>query len=717
MIRVVRALRSDGTEPGSSVTLVPASPFVAWGCARRLVAELETRLAPGALEAALASDRALASLVLPGLGELRPEERAHRDAHRADRLGYMTHNPTRLRPLVAAIGRLLAALLARAGIDQVVLPDFCRLDPESGRALLFVEQQPMFTLVLGASPSASRPVDAIDRLPFDRAARWLETLRDRERVSHEDGGDEPPEEATRDGIELPSPPEPPPLSLAELRDAFGAYAFPAVAHAGVRLLATPDLDDDARAEVHTLVALAAYNQQVATAGERALPGFLDHHLRAALALERSPLHQSHLLYRLTINSGRRQGDLAAAADYAEAAIGRALEAARAADGPAAVAEAWALNGRAYLHARAGRLDAAIDDSERAVARLRGAALPPWLHEEGAAGLLVFCDNLAELYSRKGELEPAMRWQAELERAEARFPQSHVAPFRWVTLLRQAGRFAEARERANEGVVRSREDDDPVNEERYLSELADIAYRLGDAAGALASFKAARALRAHLGDEGSLFAAEGCCALAALRASDLVEAQASLGRALTMPVAAEDVVRAELLAALALVAGRGGDGARADALGNEAIALAVAAGVRDPLLRVSRLLGEACLALGRVDDARTALLQAIEIAYAFASDTSPPAVEIAAVRAALLGLEGPAQVAEGAGAALHALAAGLADAETWWHLAAVLERLPDEALSDPELAAPLAPVVAAARHRPDCARALSRLAPAPGRELV
>lgn len=716
MIRIIRGPRARllrhpaiATPPAPALRVETDPDFpVPWGGARLLLALLRRERGDAVVDAAVLPHRALLSLALRGLEPaLTPAERARREEARAQALGFLSHNGMIAHPLIEAWTGALAALTAGRGLT-LVFPDAATLDPETvalARSLLRRlprEERP--ALVLGFD-EARGPLDPLLRRAVVEVSAQLAAMEALPETTLERLDDPAPAPEPAPGAAPAAAPGegPPPdrpldpldddlerrahralaaapgapggaaseLALRALREAFGCFGYGAVLRLGLAWLERGAPADPAlAAEVHTLVGLAAYNRQVQSGGNVALAEFLGRHFDAALALETDPGRRSHLLYRLCINSGRRRGDLEPALALAE----RAVKEARAPGLPgglAAFLEAWARNGRAYVLARLGRLGDALADCEAAYALLeRAGALPGAPAAELLPSRRVLADNAARVAEMARDLPLAARWQRTLEEIEDAMPgMVRTAHHRWLALHRAGRALRAALRRAEAGLDESRRRLDALGEDLFLAEQGDLLYRLGDALGALESFAGSLRIRRRVGAPEDVARTEVAAALAAARAGRLEEAEAGLEGAREGPACARPAAQGEVLAAIALLAARRGEGARADALANAAIEAAVESGERDALLRVARGAGEACLALGRREEARAAFERALEIAgegegpangetqAEGAGAPPPPAAE---VLAALLGLEeaaAAAGAAPGAGGAVPGTDAG------------------------------------------------------------
>ncbi|MEO1088236.1 MAG: hypothetical protein AAFY88_28735, partial [Acidobacteriota bacterium] len=347
-------------------------------------------------------------------------------------------------------------------------------------------------------------------------------------------------------------------------------------------------------------------------------------LTLALEAEDRSAERSALCYRLAVAHGRRMKDRRAGLAWSQ----RAIDEARGAGRPraeAAILEAWGRNIKAFMLTGAGRLADAARECERAYRRLDGAldgsldgAVTPFQSplasvREAAFSRSIVADNLGAIHQMAGDAEQTERWKRisdrhnrdvpEVERYEARF---------WIATYRRRLQLDAARARARRGVDGARRDQDPLREYRYTVELADLSYRLRDAAGALASFEAAEALHARLGSPPFLRPVRLAPAAAASRAGRHGAALARIDAALSALPADRAVARAQALALRGLCLARAGRGAAAEASVDEAIELAVATGERDMLLSVAVSAGRACQLLERDLEARDAYLQAVEI---------------------------------------------------------------------------------------------------------
>lgn len=712
--------------PAGAIVLDPDPDFpVPWAGARLLFARLKADPAP--------QHRALLSLVLRGLvHELTDGERELRRERAAQPLGYLSHNGMISTPLIDAWAGALAPLCAAR---VIAIPDLGTFDPES---------MTLIRELLRRLDAAEQPQFVLGHDPERRANEWL-WQRDEDLVAGQlallellpGTRIEPVATAERTGAERSAPPVHPldddlerrayraltataapdtatsTLVLEAMRAAFACFGFSAVLRLGLEWLRRDTtLPAHVAAEIHTLIALSAYNRQVETGDNVELAGMLDAHFSAALELDTDPAHRSHLLYRLCINRGRRKGELAEAHALAD----RAIDEARAvpAEGLAAFLEAWARNGRAYVRARMRKHADGIADCERACELLAIAAHKPGAPQsEVRPSQLVLFDNLAALCEMTGDRERAAYWQGRNEEIEASMPEAlSVSAHRWASLLRAQGNLRGAIRHAERGLAEARRQLHPLVEDRYAADLGDLYFRVGDVATAARHFEATLAIRRRSHDAPARLRAELSCAVVALRAGLVTDARANLERALADPACADPGARAEITSALGVLAARAGTADVANDLVDRAIELAVESGARDVLVRVARAAGDACTLLADPAAALDAYARALDIAGADDAHPAPPA-ELLAV---YLGLAAGPDPATWIRRALTVSTAALADPDAWWDLARLLDGVATVAetggLSEPEVIA-AREVARLAVQREDCRLPLDRLARALG----
>lgn len=738
MIRIVR-LASDASAlkfPRTGASLPPRALRlhveprfpVPWAGARVWLAQLRRHLGDEPVASALGPQRALLSLVLRGLSPaLTDAERARRDALAAQPLGFMSHGRIASGPLAEAWADALLPLVRAAGLP-VFIPEALAIDPTTLTLVrriackLAPGEGPDFVLV--RSPVPAPPPHAGRRivLQSDYLLGLLDALPstrrevvDESELALGEGHGEVPSDPLDDGEELrawdalcaaPGVPDEPLCRevLAAMRLAFASFGYAATSRLGLELLAkNPPLGREEAAEVHTLIGLSEYARR-ARSGDRTLPPLLDHHYRAALDAEADPARRCHLLYRLCTTSARL-GRIDEALTFA----GRAVEEVkdpRVPAGRAAYLEAWARNGRAYVHSLQKEHDLAAAECRLGLELVERAAEQSGAPERELIGSrIVLGDNLAELHLRMRDPQRAAVYQQVLEDAERAIAEGmKYGPHRWVKILRAQGKLRQAAERAAEGLAVARKNLAPFAEDRFAMELGELSYRTGDAERARASYLAALAIRERIGSEVDRLRASLGAALAARRAGKLEEARAAFTRALERPVCAKGSARAEVMCALALVAAQDHDDATAAQRLAQAHEAAESASTPEPLVRVARAAGEAFLLLGRPEEAQKSFSRVLAIV-----DESAPELRARTASEVMGALVGLGRTGEGDPAlVLRALAlvpAALADAEATWELRALLGALVALAEQDllPDLSslAGLRAVLDAGAERADC----------------
>lgn len=643
---------------------------VPWAGVRAIVGLLHEHDAEG-LSLALERRRELLALVLRKLGPARGS-----GLMRALAPGYLSHNASMKWPLREAWLDALAPLLEGR---TLVIPDARALDYESALMLLgLCSRNVEVRCEIGLDP------DALPDQPLARRG----VLNTRAVLQRMVAFGSARVEDIVDAVELVAPVRTawhPLDDRAELRAfelldadvldadalacvlgsieaAFACFGFDCSLELGSRLLQTgAELSAAQRRRVHLLVALSAYNRQVSSRSERPdddelLARWLDEHFTASLDGETDPRVRAHGAYRLAVNKGRRQGDLAAALALADAAVALAEQA------NAAFDQAWARNGRAYLHGRNRRLDLAIADCEAAFELTSQAVPGDPLEIEQPMTRVVLAENLAGLSTWAGQPRSALRWAERFDELVIDLGIPLAPSLRRIDALRANFELTGALELARRGLEISERTLDPLGADMYAADVGDLCYRRGLAREAVDAFRRALARAQRDADVARERGTTIACVMAAMRAGQLEQADGTLTdlRRTSDPEHPSEAI--ELAATAGVIAAHRGHAGAAEAEINQAIAAAVELGERDVLLRVAVAAGEACLRLGRVDEAAAAFAQALELA-AVDEALAAPDLLAALVGALAAGSEDASLVER----SLAVLELALVDAEAWWLL--------------------------------------------------
>ncbi len=695
----------------SAAVFVPPRPSgrppVPWAGARALVATLRERLGDAAVDAALAPRRGPLSLVLRKL-PLSEEERDERDRCSLGVLGRLPNMIPNGRVLTEAWADVLAPLLHGA---VLVVPALQRLDGETVGVLraLLARGHGEIRLAFAYDPDDVSGDDAAaldaERVAWE-ASQLAALASEAPRLPRAtdarlatDPYDDGLELAAWAALDEPGGPE---RAAGAARAAFSSYGFPAAwALARAALERAPDHPD--AAELHAIAGLALYAATWHVANEieveRALA--LGDHLERALALEADPAQRAHLLYRLSVVASRYRGDHEEAKRLADDAV-RATDHPAIPPGTAAFLSAWARNGRALARFRLGDLDGAAADCGAALDALaRAEALGDVPTVEVDVARFVVADNLARLAYGAGARAEARRWQRFCAEADARIPSSRAPATIW-SLQRTIGNNLEGAVRHFEArLARARASLAPTDEAYMSHLLGDCAYRLGRAAEALAHFGVATRLWRRLGaDPADLLQGKLNCAISAFRAGRLGESRARFEALLTEELFEGDA-RADLLGALAWLAGEAGAEAESAARLDEARAVAESDEVR---ARLDRAEAEAAIARGRLEVATGCLERGL------ASAAASPAEDRLGLLAGLLALGREEHLEE----ALRLVPDALADPNAWWdvpRVAAAASRAASagRSLGDPAARAGFARLLGAALARDDAREAATAAA--------
>lgn len=506
-------------------------------------------------------------------------------------------------------------------------------------------------------------------------------------------------------------------SLSALRQAFAGFGFQGALRLGLALLDHRSaLSPEEAAETHGIVALCAHNEQFYSAPDSPLNGFLEHHLRQALTAEQRPAHRIAVLYRLAVTVGRRQKKFEQAIVFAD----RAVEEARGLRGPdASYQEAWARNIRAYLRARLRDLKGAAADEETAFSLLAQAREGGLASAAGEArdwfteltmSQAVVCSNLCTL-SQYGRDEEAFRHWLEKEAALAALlpGMGRFVSDTSVKTYRRAHRWDLALQEAHKGLQAATGERDGYRRYTFLSDVADLSLRLGDAATAGDAFQQAKVLAGPFIADGGQQTLDLARAVAAVWAGGehLAESRVALESVNVDGLEDSAAGGAEVAATLGWISALEGKPEEMEARFDRAISLAVSTGSRDILLRVALMAGIANRSIGRIEAARDAWTRGLEIAD-FTPGEVPDAEITPDLLRCLIGLIDLNPAADDLmRAAFGLVPAALDDGEVWWDLprwlAAISRSLqPDSSLyREPAVLEALGLLTVLADQRPDC----------------
>lgn len=719
-----------------------------WDSLRRLLPQLEEQLGGSRLDSLLWENRTAASFLLPQLAtRLSASEQLEKERLAAYSDSQLSHHWLIQRALVDRTAQLLSKLIiaagSRVGITSPVHVD--RLTLSVLKAVLRLGLAETAELTIGYdrywSPGASDENGLFWRYPLSSAHYLLV------------GSSFSSTRQLHDSAAVA--PEPPPIwsehdcheeqiclrllygtrslprasikrSLGALRRAFAGYGFQGTLRLGLALLEHPSsLAPEEAAEVHGLVALAAHNEQFYSTVDSPLNDFLQHHLCQAMASERRSSHRTALLYRLAVTAGRRQKKFKEATAHADQAI---EEAGDLSPTQAEYQEAWARNIRAYLRARLGDLRGATEDEQTAFSllakareRLPGAtaAAQPvgrdWLTELTLSQAVV-CSNLCTLcqYSRD---EGAFRhWLGEEVALAALLPgMTRFLADTSTRTYRQVFRWDLAWEEAQRGLRSASEERDGYRQYTFLSDLADLSFRLGDAVAAVNAFDQAKLVAGPFVEDGQ-HRLDLARAIAATRAggSYLADGRRVLETIVTELPESSVADRAEIAAALGWISAVEAESEAMERWFDKAISGAVADGGRDLLIRVALLAGSANRAIGRSEYARDAWTRGLEIA-GFKPGETPDSAVASDILRCLIGLLDLNPTADDLmKAALLLVPAALDEGEVWWELprwlSAILRSLAagSTIYREPRVLETLGLLTVLADQRSDCRGIVARI---------
>ncbi len=748
MIRIIRgskdAVRNrcleiyHATEQGVWLEELPGRRRY-WSSFRTLLPFFRDRLGATEVEDCLSRRKTVSALILGRLREqLSPTEHSELSQLGARLTSHLSHNWSVDRPVLNGLADTLGELSGKQPSVWIV-PDLCAPDPTTLPLFLAVrfrslQQSP--GLVVGVvSDGEAETVDE-QGLVWGYSSERQENLL--LRLTSVEGS---LEHETVDGWRQNAPAPRPTLDVLDddldgnawnllagsssfsgvdedrvvlaIERCFQAFGRDVALQLGLALLGKRlTVSEDHRLLVAKVLSLCAHNWQFESSqGSERLTAFIETHLRDALARERDLESRLALLYRLAVTLGRRKKDFSAAQSVCDQAVAE-CQGAELPRRKKIYQEIWARNIRAYVHVKRQDYERAFLDSDACVELATELTTPIEAStiDERFTRTTVVDNNatLCKFAGREGELFARVEKNMVLLEED---PPSFGARFSaggWMALYRRKYKLRQAIRAATYGL------DDSGGTYRdfrwyYLSQLADLHFKRGDAARAFELLEETKAFRPHLRFvQHRAFLAP---ALAALRAGQLDGAERELSSCLLHREAEIPSVRAEILSALAIVHAERGDEEAAERAIERAIDSSLEEGNRDNMMRVAWAAAEIASRLGRESEALASHAQVLELAEIEGEATAPLGLRVCSHVA--LAQNGHPQTATLEPALRLLPNALLDDSDAWWALPKLVERLGSIEEADLARLAAAEPqgleiLLHAAEERDDCRDGLERL---------
>lgn len=582
--------------------------------------------------------------------------------------------------------------LDEQGIEWRTRPDYVRQAVKSFVALPGARLHPLLEpsgVEVEASRSSDTPSQTLPTLVEGRESAAREVL---------EGGAELDAEACRRVVEA-------------MEACFQRFAFTTALWLGCELFRrVPELRGEPAASAHAIVALSAHNRQFRSQGNLALGRFIAGHLEAALREETRPRVRCALLYRLAVAYGRRLGEIQQAEHWARRAISEAtaLE-----DGGSGYQLAWAQNIMAYVRVRSEDPEGSRRSMQVAV---DCACDPAWpIDRERSAPSSLFGDlaltrslavhNLAVAEGMCGEperawqtLARACRLEDEIEGSAKYWAQGLVASPRLRYRPDRALAYGQA------GLQAAEEDREAPFQLVLHLRLADLSFRVGDAAASADHYLSARRLASKMEPLSDGYPDLDFPMASALEEAGRLDLAETLLRSKLRAEDAPFEVIAEAASRLAILAARRGDPDVADSWATQASDAAAEEGHRHCLVRTATHLGRAARLLERREDAIELLGWASDL---YEAREDPQSISAADGLALLVELDRcGALPREKVQSCLRLVPEALSSPSAWWALSDLLKlwlRHDDPTDFEEEAAAPeaLRILVTAGESRDDC----------------
>ena len=691
---------------------------VPWGGLRSWTVQLRAVIGDHALDAALHPERSILSSALRGLGThlTAPEQRA-RVIEGGLSAAELPIPFGRRRRQFDAWGALAAVALRGQEAVTIAVPEIGRLDLESLsaiRPILRAVPTGAVRFIIGHDPD----IDLIDASPLDAWTRRqrvailtaLEALPATIVETHDvarpmprpvggldpldDGFETAAFERIARGVDDPN------ATFEAMQLAVDAYGYEAALRLALTLPATWNATPERTRAVRLAKSFTAHNLD-ALERDPWLVELKRATLTDLLAHESDGCARAHHAYRLGMVYARGRREFDAALPFFHEAIGNAVEAK--ADPRAPFYEAWALNGRAYARLRTGQVDEAATDCEAALARIsagRAGEVP----KTDVMLLQAFLANNRFRLAADSGAPDREEWFARAHALADAIPVPDQPGVPWLPVGDDELDLAASRARYEVQLAEARAALDPELQAVSEHALGVVLYKLGDAHGALALFAdALRIFRIMKADPDDLLTEELNCATAAYHDGDLEASRLWFEALRGNELLASTSAQAEVVGALAMVAGRGGGGdATLDDLCTTAVRLAEEGGECDALFRVLRSVAEARLLSGAPSAARQLLARARDLLRTMPDDDREAVAEDV-FGALVSSLDAGERESSLLVAAIAHAPHALEDMNGWWDLPRLLPHLARAVAAGATF--DLTAIEAFARERRDCARAL------------
>ncbi|XLS27635.1 tetratricopeptide repeat protein [Flavobacteriaceae bacterium M23B6Z8] len=262
---------------------------------------------------------------------------------------------------------------------------------------------------------------------------------------------------------------------------FNLYNFSGALRLGQRFLATnPVLDDDKKAELHTMVGVCAHNLHFFSQGNMVLADYILENYRIAIELEKDPARRICLLYRLIVVLARRKGDIAAAEVYLKMALEELSLNGFNSNNEKQMVQSWISNIHSFVLMRKRLPQKAIEVHSKAFHDLGRITNKGLLKFEIEFSSAVLAENLCTLNTMIENYEEAKIWYEREEEIVKQWPDVSITSYaEWQSYYFKTLQMDKALEEAKKGWEATKKKYKYILHYFFTMSLADINSRLGN----------------------------------------------------------------------------------------------------------------------------------------------------------------------------------------------------------------------------------------------
>lgn len=373
--------------------------------------------------------------------------------------------------------------------------------------------------------------------------------------------------------------------------------------------------DIQKAEIHTIIGVAAHNLHFFSQGNIKLADYILSNYMIAIQFENDSARRICLFYRIVVVMARRKGEIENSVPYLNKAYEELENNNFKSDNARASVYSWICNIHSFVLMRQGDAVKGIKVHEDAFYVLKATKNQGHLAFDLNFSQGVLAENLCTLNAIAGDYEKAKFWYATEEEIIKDWDYVSITSFaEWQSYYFRTLQIDKALEQAKKGVVATKEKYNYILEYFFTMSLGDLNYRLGNAAETIKHYERALEFESKIDlqytSELSLRKGKLVAMLQLEHYKDFI---AYANELITTYKDKESTYNICSLYALKSIAyAKLNEEENANTEINTAIELAISKGEQNVLFHVATQAGHTNLALGKKEEAFGAFNQALEI---------------------------------------------------------------------------------------------------------